>query len=102
VPVIPARRATRVGGRRCRAALLEAVPGPFATLVRIAATYLHPGAGDLESLQALTGCEGDEWVCYASPTMIARRHLTREGRNAAYEIRLILEFQSDFQASISP
>ena len=34
--------------------------GPFATLIRIATTYLHPEADDLESLQKLAKREGDE------------------------------------------
>lgn len=33
--------------------------GPFATLIRIATTYLHPEADDLESLQRLAGREND-------------------------------------------
>jgi hypothetical protein len=33
---------------------------PFATLIRIATTYLHPEAYDLESLQLLAEDEGDE------------------------------------------
>jgi len=34
--------------------------GPFATLIRIATTYLHPEADDLESLQRLARRESDE------------------------------------------
>lgn len=34
--------------------------GPFATLIRVAATYLHPEADDLESLQRLAKREDDE------------------------------------------
>lgn len=34
--------------------------GPFATLIRIATTYLHPEADDLESLQRLAKREGDK------------------------------------------
>jgi hypothetical protein len=34
--------------------------GPFATLIRIATTYLHPEADDLASLQRLTRYEDDE------------------------------------------
>jgi hypothetical protein len=30
--------------------------GPFATLIRISTTYLHPEADDLESLQELAKC----------------------------------------------
>lgn len=33
--------------------------GPFATLIRIATTYLHPEADDLESLQRLAQREND-------------------------------------------
>lgn len=33
---------------------------PFATLIRIATTYLHPEADDLESLQRLTKRDNDE------------------------------------------
>lgn len=33
--------------------------GPFATLIRIATTYLHPEADDLESLQRLAKREDD-------------------------------------------
>jgi hypothetical protein len=33
--------------------------GPFATLIRIATTYLHPEADDLESLQRLARREND-------------------------------------------
>jgi hypothetical protein len=34
--------------------------GPFATLIRIATTYLHPEADDFESLQRLAERDGDE------------------------------------------
>lgn len=34
--------------------------GPFTTLIRIATTYLHPEADDLESLQRLAKRENDE------------------------------------------
>jgi hypothetical protein len=34
--------------------------GPFATLIRIATTYLHPEADDLESLQMLAKRENDK------------------------------------------
>jgi hypothetical protein len=34
--------------------------GPFATLIRIATTYLHPEADDLESLQRLARRENDK------------------------------------------
>jgi hypothetical protein len=34
--------------------------GPFATLIRIATTYLHPEADDLQSLQTLAKRENDE------------------------------------------
>lgn len=34
--------------------------GPFATLIRIATTYLHPEADDLESLQRLAKRENDK------------------------------------------
>lgn len=34
--------------------------GPFATLIRVATTYLHPEADDLESLQSLANREDDE------------------------------------------
>lgn len=34
--------------------------GPFATLIRIATTYLHPEADDLESLQRLANRESDK------------------------------------------
>jgi hypothetical protein len=33
--------------------------GPFATLIRISTTYLHPEADDLESLQRLAKREND-------------------------------------------
>lgn len=33
--------------------------GPFATLIRLAATYLHPEADDLESLQRLAKLGND-------------------------------------------
>lgn len=34
--------------------------GPFATLIRVATTYLHPEADDLESLQRLARYKDDE------------------------------------------
>jgi hypothetical protein len=34
--------------------------GPFATLIRVSSTYLHPEADDLESLQSLAKRENDE------------------------------------------
>jgi hypothetical protein len=34
--------------------------GPFATLIRVATTYLHPDADDLESLQSLAKRENDK------------------------------------------
>jgi hypothetical protein len=34
--------------------------GPFATLIRISTTYLHPEVDDLESLQSLAHDENDE------------------------------------------
>lgn len=34
--------------------------GPFATLIRITTTYLHPEADDLESLQKLAKRENDK------------------------------------------
>lgn len=34
--------------------------GPFATLIRIATTYLHPEVDELESLQALVKRDNDE------------------------------------------
>jgi hypothetical protein len=34
--------------------------GPFATLIRISTTYLHPEVDDLESLQRLAKRENDE------------------------------------------
>ena len=34
--------------------------GPFATLIRVSTTYLHPESDDLESLQRLAKRENDE------------------------------------------
>jgi hypothetical protein len=34
--------------------------GPFATLIAVATTYLHPESDDLDSLKALAKREGDE------------------------------------------